>query len=72
MQHIINRRGFIGTLLLAVSAPSSLIQSHVNLASQNSASGSSKALAHLTPIDDHFTAVDGWILPTTSLIKGSS
>jgi hypothetical protein len=65
----ISRRGFITTLSLGTAAPSIFAKNSSYATSLTIPSKST--LEKLKSVDDQFVSVDGWILPTKTLIRGA-
>lgn len=70
MQQYFNRREFLNTLLLAAAAPSLLTPNQHNSTLQNPSTLSPQVLAKISPVDDQFISVNGWVLPAKTLTRG--
>lgn len=69
MPKAINRRIFLNTLFFATITPSIFAKKPHSKASSRAAA--QNRLDKLDVIDNDFSSVDGWILPTKILTKGA-
>ena len=70
MPQCTNRRKFLNILFLTTASPLALTLKPANDESLDSECVREKIITTITPINDHFVSIDGWVLPTKTLTRG--